>query len=128
MGADPGRGSGGLDDILEHYGIKGMKWGVHKKSSSSSAPDSEDVAKVKAAKAKIKTGGTNTLSNKELKALVERMNLEQQYVKLSGSSKQNPAAKFVAELLLNFGKQQATKYVNDVLSKQLAEMVSKKKA
>lgn len=77
-------------DNLVHYGVKGMKWGVHRATSSSGTPKppaSEDVLKVDRYKETIKAGSTRALSNKELRDVVERMNLEQQYSKLIGSKK-----------------------------------------
>jgi 2'-5' RNA ligase len=73
--------------ILKHYGVKGMKWGVRRSESESSAssdPDAPDVAAVKSTKEKIEknAGKTDSISNKELQNLVNRMNLEQQYSKI----------------------------------------------
>lgn len=72
--------SDSLDDILAHFGIKGMKWGIRRADTSASAvPASSDARVADEAAAKIKTSGVKTLSNQELKVLVERMNLEQRY-------------------------------------------------
>lgn len=128
-----------LDDILLHYGVKGMKWGVHRKRSSSEGidpvpvrvrgdivrnkvkvktsggelhPPSEDAVRAAVSKQKAKKSGTNALSNQELQQLVQRMNLEQQYSKLS-SQNASPAAKFVRDLVLNQGKQQLQSVVSD---------------
>lgn len=79
-----------VPDILSHYGVKGMKWGVTRSSSqSSSDPDSADVVSVKASKKKIakNSGKTDSLSNKDLQDLVTRMNLEQQYTKIKKDQK-----------------------------------------
>lgn len=82
-------------DELEHYGIKGMKWGVRKKhdsgSGSSSTPAkpkptmSADAKHASKIKSKVKTQGRDSLSNDEMQDLVKRMNLEQQYSNLNPS-------------------------------------------
>lgn len=68
-------------NYLEHFGVKGMKWGVRKKSKKTSMPDyrSEDARRVDAAKDAVRAHGTKALSTKELQQLVIRMNLDQQY-------------------------------------------------
>lgn len=76
---------------LEHYGVKGMKWGVRHDTpggggGASSGPKprmSEDVKQVVNSERKIDRGGTDALSNQELQHLVNRMNLEQQYHRLT---------------------------------------------
>lgn len=72
------------DEHFEHFGVKGMKWGV-RRSRTASAPASEDASKAQALHAQVKSTGTHTLSNADLQHLVTRMNLEQQFTKLSGS-------------------------------------------
>jgi len=75
-----------LAGVLEHYGVKGMKWGVRrsdaelaKASSEPKAPTSADSKAASAAQAKINKSGTQSLSNQELQGLITRMNLERQY-------------------------------------------------
>lgn len=90
-----------VDDILAHYGIKGMKWGVNRTREQIDS-DSQDVKNVKEAKTKIKTNRTtDVLSNKELQAVVTRMNLEQQYDRLTTG---NPNGKSFVEKLTKQGK------------------------
>lgn len=69
-----------VENFLKHFGIKGMKWGVRRKRSSEH--DSEDAKAALEAARKVKKHGSSSLSNKELQALVTRMNLEQQLSKL----------------------------------------------
>ena len=75
-----------LTGMLQHYGVKGMKWGVRrsdaelsKASSASKAPESADSRAANAAQVKINQSGTKSLSNQELQGLITRMNLERQY-------------------------------------------------
>lgn len=76
--------------ILEHHGVKGMKWGQRKGSSSSSStsspgPSADHVA-AEAHKAKVRAGGVKALSNEELQKLNTRMQLEQNHRNLAGQA------------------------------------------
>lgn len=126
-----------VDDFFAHHGIKGMKWGVRRSNPShvssggkshakNMANVSEDAAKANAAKAKIKTsGGTHTLSNQELQHLVNRMNLEQQYSRLSTQAgRKNAGSKFAKEILLNVAKQQVTGLASKAATKAVASALS----
>ncbi|QFG13616.1 hypothetical protein PBI_SHEPARD_6 [Arthrobacter phage Shepard] len=79
------------DAFLEHYGIKGMRWGKRKASVETAKADddaptakpSADAQAVSTYKSKVASGGVDALSTKELQQLVNRQNLEQQYAKLN---------------------------------------------
>jgi hypothetical protein len=85
------------EDSLEHFGRKGMKWGEHifgrgtdsagrNKAAAKVASDSHASPDAKAAsdlQSRVNASGTKNLNNKELQDLVTRMNLEQQYSRLS---------------------------------------------
>jgi hypothetical protein len=78
-----------LVGVLEHHGVKGMKWGSRKGGSSAPshptpAPSADHIV-AEAHKAKIKSGGVKALSNHDLQQLVTRMNLEQQHHNLAGN-------------------------------------------
>lgn len=74
---------------LEHHGIKGMKWGVRRsdkelaRARGEKVTTSEDFDKVSAAKAKGRVAGSSSLSNNEMRAINERMQLERQYAQLT---------------------------------------------
>lgn len=96
-----------VESYLAHYGVKGMKWGVRRSRKQLDAA-SEDATKAAAAKAVIKKnkGKTDPLSNKDLKALVERMNLEQNYSRLAAQSKKKSVGRKFAEKLVKDKKTQ----------------------
>jgi 2'-5' RNA ligase len=73
-------------DMLEHHGVKGMRWGVrHMPGGATVGSPTADAQEADKSKKKIKVGGTHALSTKELSTLVTRMNLEQQYSRLVSS-------------------------------------------
>jgi len=114
-----------VDEFLAHFGVKGMKWGV-RRSEARRAASSDDANAANDARSKVKkAGGTHALSNKELQDLVTRMNLEKQFNSLKPDSKAKVATKFVADVLLNAGKQQATKLAQEQLAKQVATLLKK---
>jgi hypothetical protein len=96
-----------------------MKWGVRSASPGGGMP-SADAKNAATIKSKIKRGNTKALSNKELQELVTRMNLEQQYSRLTKPSGKKAAGKFVADILLGVGKSEATKLIAGVAAKQVA--------
>lgn len=109
----------GNSSHLEHFGVKGMKWGVRRaeRARMRSSSDATTAAKVnmKAKKAK----STRVLSNKELQAAITRMNLERQYSSLQPPSPGSAAARFVGNILLSVGRQEATKLVSGYASEKL---------
>ena len=74
---------------VEHVGVKGMKWGVRKSRSAKRAAAREAeknaVSDHKVARQLAKKGLKN-LTNDELRVLNQRLQLEQQFVKLSPPS------------------------------------------
>lgn len=91
------------DYELAHYGIKGMKWGIRRKTNSDglvvkgSSPEKEyssDASTAKDSGEKARSKGVQSLSNNELRALNDRLNLEQNYSRLTSSgSTENSAVK-----------------------------------
>lgn len=126
-------GRGIVESILAHYGVKGMRWGVRKDKPSAvttrvtstklrgktkvkaegghKLPAHEDAVRAAVSSQRVKKSGTAALSNQELAEYARRLQLEQQVSSLRSANK--PAAqKFIAQTLLNTGKQQVTTVVN----------------
>lgn len=71
------------EDYLEHYGVKGMRWGRRKgagSSSESSVKTAKTAKKVKPVKPDVKK-----MSDEELRKKINRIQMEQQYAKLTGT-------------------------------------------
>lgn len=131
-------------DFLEHFGVRGMKWGVRKNADGSHGTKrqqaklrkvrseaSTDADEAGMAFGKLKRGGIHTLSNKELQTVITRMNLEQQLGRVAPQSIGSKAAqfggKFVADVLIGVGKSQAIKIVGDQATKLVAAAMAAKK-
>jgi hypothetical protein len=116
------------NEDLIHFGVRGMKWGTRKQArlDAHRKQSSPDARAAGAAFIKSKKIGTHALTNKELQTLVTRMNLERQFSNLQPPSKSKRAAKFVADVLLSAGKQQASKLASDALAKQVATAMARR--
>lgn len=88
-----------VEDFLQHFGVKGMKWGKKKN------PASSDSAASKTVRTTAKKKGIHTVSNKELQTAIERMRLEQDFKRLKVNEK--PAVtRWIASTLLESGKRE----------------------
>lgn len=148
-------------EFLAHHGVRGMHWGVRrprgkdgrvekgpavnmavnehgqvKKSTGGyHRPTSKDAENAIAYKTIARNSGVHALDNQQLQHLVNRMNMEQQYSRLStgGSKQKSSGAKFATDLLVNTGKstiqevakEQAKKKVNAELAKYLAKRAAR---
>lgn len=85
----PSPGDSTVASFLEHFGVRGMKWGVRKKrggTDSAAAPTHKSEKKTSADFKRIKNARSkhpSELSNKQLKDLNERLNLEKQFKELT---------------------------------------------
>jgi hypothetical protein len=116
--------------VLEHYGVKGMRWGHRKpppqavRPSATSVvprgtrrktkikvaggenhPAHDDAVKVAQAKAKMQKSGTSALSNRELQELQNRLNLERNVKQLVGSTTTTGRGRKFVKGLTGFNKE-----------------------
>jgi hypothetical protein len=132
-----------VDDILKHFGVKGMKWGVRRKAT---VGPQEVIVSDRRKRIKTKGGeghpahpeavrprqiaqvgrksGLKALSNAELAAYNQRLNMEQQTKRLMYEDS-SPPRKFILTLLRQTGKQQANEAANAVASKQVKKLLAK---
>lgn len=112
-----------VDKYLSQYGVPGMKWGRRKNDGPTSVrviekpgqklqtkggerqPASGDAKKHAETRQKARRSSTDSLSDAELRALVNRMNMEQQYSNLSKQANNTGAKKFIKKFLSDKGNQ-----------------------
>lgn len=86
-----------IEEYLEHFGVKGMKWGVRKRAASN-VRSSSDARKT----AKAKGKPIHALTNKQLRDATERLNLEQNFKKVN-PGKVETGKKAALEVLATVG-------------------------
>lgn len=119
-----------LDDVLAHYGIRGMKWGIRRKatvgpqevivrdnrrkirtSGGSGLPAHPDAVRARKIAQIVKKSGTKAVSNQDLQAYANRLQLEQNISRLTTQQK-SPGAK-ASKFILN---RAGNKAVDEVLN------------
>lgn len=99
------------EDFLAHYGVKGMRWGVRKDrraKSGAAKPAYKGASRGKAPG--TRSYDVKKLNNRELKKVVERMKLEQEYARLN-SPKKKKGKSFVTNYLKTEGGKLFKQYV-----------------
>ena len=124
-----------IEDIIEHHGVKGMKWGVRKDRRSSASrrrktratpkPPPKKPDRAQPSSKKYKKSDASKLSDKDLRERVNRMNMEKQYKDLI--SKRNPpssvsrGAKAVASIIGRSGSKAVGKYLANAVFPHLID-------
>lgn len=123
----------GIDNIIEHFGVKGMKWGIRKDRSKSSGGkttgekgtgEKASEEKVKSGKS-FKKGDVKKLTDKELRERINRLNMEKQYKDLIDKQNNKPApavirgTKRVGSIVASASGMALKNYLTDVTFKAL---------
>jgi hypothetical protein len=131
-----------VETVLAHFGVKGQRWGVRRKatvgptevvisdkrkkiktSGGEGRSASSDAITARTLGQVGKKSGFKALSNQELQAYNQRLNLEQQAKRLRYADS-SPVKKFVYSVLGQTGKQQASEAANQVASKQVKRLIA----
>lgn len=129
-----------VDNLLAHYGVKGMRWGVRRQRSSSvtvsdkrkklktrggsGLPAHSDAVRARTIGQRGRSSGLKSLSNDELNEFSRRLSLEQNVRRLQYQDAPL-AKKFVLTLVGKTGQQQAQDVANQQASKAVAKLMAK---
>ena len=107
------------ENFIEHFGVRGMKWGIRKKSSKGR----------KGAKGKTKV---SDLSDEVLAKKVKRMNMEKQYKDLKKNKRDQSivrkGAKVTGQILGKSAKKSLTSFSTKQMTAALEKAAAKKVA
>ena len=124
-----------MNNELNHHGIKGQKWGIRRfqnkdgsltlagrkrQKQNNDGPTHEDHSKSHSIKS------VKSMSDKELRDRINRLNMERQYAQLTAQEK-SVGKKIVSEVLLNVGKELAKEYLKNYAKKGIEAAINKSK-
>ena len=135
------------DDYLAHYGVLGMKWGVrrtaaqlgnHVRTKRTQVKRKQSLAKARATREKNRKTAAKRqklldegllspkkMTDTELKAKIERLNLEKEFKKSMTEARGDGGKKYVTDILkkigentlTNLGAQAATHVIGEAINK-----------
>jgi len=91
------------DDFLEHYGVKGMRWGFRKDRRTGMYPRRSDIESSTRRERRRTVRNRRTLSDSEIRETIDRIRLEKQLRDLINEDL-SPGRTFVADVLKGSGR------------------------
>ena len=107
------------EDFLDHYGTKGMKWGVRRRRNE------RNRAKTFGGDKSTKKNAKD-LSDQELRDILNRMQMERQYKQLSNSGRTSAGKEFAKSIVLNIARQQISNAANAGINAGIRKAMNKK--
>ena len=117
-----------MEEIIEHAGVKGMKWGVKKSVSTSVGKAKQKIATNKASSKREKSWQgqykkRGSMSNAQLKTKIERLRLENEFNRLATEA--NPPRIKKAKMYMDIVSKLAVSSTGKTLAKKIAKNVAK---
>ncbi len=106
-------------EFLEHYGTKGMRWGVRRSKTQRSSSSS-----------KSSTKSAKSMSDAELRAVLNRMQMEKQYSSLTSnnsSSRTKTMVKIGSTFVAGLGANIVRTQIQNAANAKIAEKLGKEK-
>lgn len=99
------------ENVMQHHGIKGQKWGVRRFQNADGSLTAAGKQRVSEIKKRTDSKNRGTLTNAQLKAKIERLQMEKQLRELTNQE-------------VNSGKVYAQKILKDVGSRVLTTVAT----
>lgn len=108
-----------VDAVLEHSGVRGMKWGIRRRVDPSTGlvarTSSADQISVDRIAKKLHSGGVSALSNKDLQEFSTRIQREQEFNRALSSQEAQRSKPFIQRFLATQGKRQFTRVTDKAI-------------
>lgn len=110
-------------EVVEHVGVKGMRWGVRKsRSAIYAAKASRKERKVISGKANVKK-----MSDQEIRSVINRIKMEQEYIKLTTKpSIRSKGAALAGKIITEVGTTSAKKIAESYSAPLVAQLMAGK--